>query len=41
MNFPNHILFDAEIAKSRLKETLEPAPNADPQKKHLVPQQQQ
>jgi hypothetical protein len=27
MNFPNHILFDAEIAKSRLKETLEPAPN--------------
>jgi hypothetical protein len=24
MNFPNHILFDAEIAKRRLKEALEP-----------------
>ena len=27
MNFPNHILLDAEIAKRRLKESLEPAGN--------------
>lgn len=27
MNFPNHILLDAEIAKRRLKEILEAAPN--------------
>ena len=25
MNIPNHLLFDAEIAKKRLKESLEPA----------------
>jgi hypothetical protein len=29
MNFPNHILLDAEIAKRRLKESLEPAGDSD------------
>jgi hypothetical protein len=26
MNFPNHLLLDAEMAKARLRETWEPAP---------------
>lgn len=29
MNFPNHILLDAEIAKRRLKESLERAGDSD------------
>ena len=29
MNAPNNLLFDAEIAMSRLREAFEPAPEAD------------
>ena len=29
MNFPTNLLFDAEIAKSRLRELFEPAPDPD------------
>jgi hypothetical protein len=29
MNAPNNLLFDAEIAMSRLREAFEPAPDAD------------
>ena len=29
MNFPTNLLFDAEIAKSRLREVFEPAPDPD------------
>jgi hypothetical protein len=29
MNSPNNLLFDAEIARSRLREAFEPAPDAD------------
>jgi hypothetical protein len=29
MNFPTNLLFDVEIAKSRLREVFEPAPDPD------------